>query len=63
MARVPVCANCFYCIERTKDKYKDYIDGICRRYPPQMTYEPQAYPRSSWPVVRGIDWCGEWKEI
>lgn len=33
----------------------------CRRYPPTVVFTGNVF-RSSWPIVKPTDWCGEWKK-
>jgi hypothetical protein len=38
----------------------------CRRFPPQLTTlgNPHSLDAASlWPITRGFDWCGEFREI
>lgn len=53
--------NCCYCRFFSKEIRQDGVDiggkmiGDCRRYPPNNTAKP-------WPLVRDLDWCGEWRD-
>lgn len=47
------CKTCKYCEWAG-------INGICRRFPPQV-YGLNRVRRDAFPMVVTDDWCGEWK--
>ena len=63
VAPVDYCENCFYFFS---DSTTDTVSGICRRYPPAMSFaltpnQPDLKPW--WPQVQGKDWCGEHRNL
>lgn len=48
---LPRCATCIFWARPWS-----FADGACRRYPPVATH---VADRSTWPVTRFDDWCGE----
>lgn len=59
MERVCRCCNCKYWDRDEEDPL--WLDdwGICRRRAPTC-HPPVNY--GSWPMIRGNEWCGEFKK-
>jgi hypothetical protein len=61
---IQLCGNCAYCLEIPPKKDQDPEFGECRRHAPMPAMVGNAGPDSrliSWPVVRLLARCGEWR--
>jgi hypothetical protein len=54
----PTCRSCVFWLERAHIPSKDGL-GACRRYPAPTG---SMMGGAQFPLHRGTDWCGEYKE-
>jgi hypothetical protein len=56
------CETCRYFDPVPDDIAQEWaqFDGLCRRYPPPDHMVPGTV-NTSFPLVRFVDWCGEYK--
>lgn len=53
------CANCRYFDRSHADPSKSSLTGQCRFNPPVVVADAEGVAASTWPTVRGGDWCGQ----
>lgn len=59
------CISCRWGVPIDEDEYTelpDKYDLVCRRRCPQVITVNGDMQQCEWPLVSGLDWCGEYEE-
>lgn len=57
-----VCYNCLYFKPFANKEDIAAARGECRRLAPRPSQSAiVSLASSSWPIVKGLDWCGQWR--